>query len=135
MSSRGNRRDQAHAMARTRSFDDGRFTLLAPSTPRMMIGAHVGGIAKEDLGFFALRQALILGYSFLSHCPTRASSRSCARCKGFWQVMPSCASSRPTELALNTTPNLSLISFATISRVHSANANFSCSGFFRVMVL
>src|ERR1700757_2554327 len=58
MSSRGNRRDQAHAMARTRSFDDGRFTLLAPSTPRMMIGAHVGGIAKEDLGFFALRQGL-----------------------------------------------------------------------------
>src|SRR6202007_1088223 len=35
-----------------------RFTLLAPSTPRMMIGAHVGGIAKEDLGFFALRQGL-----------------------------------------------------------------------------
>src|SRR6202162_5097695 len=56
MASRGNRRDQAHAMARTRGFDDGRFTLLAPSTPRMMIGAHVGGIAKEDLGFFALRQ-------------------------------------------------------------------------------
>src|SRR6478672_5462308 len=56
MASRGNRRDQAHAMARTRGFDDGRFTLLAPSTPRMMIGANVGGIAKEDLGFFALRQ-------------------------------------------------------------------------------
>ena len=34
------------------------------------------------------------------------SSRSCARCMGFWQVMPSYASSRPTELALNTTPNL-----------------------------
>jgi hypothetical protein len=46
-------------MARTRGFDDGRFTLLAPSTPRMMIGAHVGGIAKEDLGFFALRQGFM----------------------------------------------------------------------------
>ena len=49
--------------------------------------------------------------------------------------MPSCASSRPTELALNTTPNLSLISFATMARVHSAKANFSCNGFFCVMVL
>ena len=38
-------------MARTRGFHDGRFTLLAPSAARMMIGAHVGGIAKEDLGF------------------------------------------------------------------------------------
>src|SRR5260370_2631154 len=56
MASRGNRRDQAHAMARTRGFDDGCFTLRAASTPRMMIGANVGGIAKEDLGFFALRQ-------------------------------------------------------------------------------
>jgi hypothetical protein len=80
-------------------------------------------------------RALILGYFFLSHCSTRASSRSCARCRGFWQVMPSCASSRPTELALNRTPNLFLISLATMSRVHSAKANFSCNGFFFVMVL
>ena len=29
MASRGNRRDQAHAMARTRGFDDGRFTVGA----------------------------------------------------------------------------------------------------------
>ena len=43
-------------MARTRSFDNGRLTLLAPSSTRMMIGAHVGGIAKEDLRFFLLRK-------------------------------------------------------------------------------
>src|ERR1700674_2964188 len=49
--------------------------------------------------------------------------------------MPSCASNRPTELALNTTPNLSLISLATMSRVHNANANFSCNGFLSVTVL
>src|ERR1700681_4461606 len=45
------------------------------------------------------------------------------------------ANNRPTELALNTTPNLSLISLPTMSRVHSANANFSCKGFFSVTVL
>jgi CRP/FNR family transcriptional regulator, cyclic AMP receptor protein len=32
-------------------------------------------------------------------------------------------------------PNLSLISFATIARVHKANSNFICSGFFCVTVL
>src|SRR5260370_22829563 len=56
MASRGNRGDDAPAMAGCRGLDEGRFALLAPSAPRMMIGAHVGGIAKEDLGFFALRQ-------------------------------------------------------------------------------
>src|ERR1035437_9815944 len=47
---------RARAMARARGFDDGRFTLLAPSATRMMIGTHVGSIAKENLGFFPLRQ-------------------------------------------------------------------------------
>ena len=51
-------------MARTRGFDDGRFTLLAPSATRMMIRAHVSGIAKENLGFFRCARALIFGYSF-----------------------------------------------------------------------
>ena len=46
MASCGDRRNKAHAMARTRGFHDGRFTLLTPSAARMMIGAHVGGIAK-----------------------------------------------------------------------------------------
>src|ERR1700730_17178781 len=110
LASRGDRRDQAHAMACAGGFDDRRFALLAPTPPRVMIRAHVGGIAKEDLRFFPL-------------------------CKGFWQVMPSCASNRPTELALNEMPNLSRISLATMSRVHSANANFSCNGFFSVTVL
>src|ERR1700674_2358401 len=44
------------AMACTRGFDDRRFALLAPTTPRVMIRAHVGCIAKEDLRFFPLRQ-------------------------------------------------------------------------------
>ena len=43
-------------MARPRSFYDGRFTFLAPSTARMMIGAHMGGISKEDISSFTLRQ-------------------------------------------------------------------------------
>src|SRR5580692_9058918 len=135
LASRGNRRDEAHAMACAGGFDDWRFALLTPTPPRVMIRAHVGGIAKKISAFSRCARALIFGYSFLSHCSTRASSRSCARCKGFWQVMPSCASNRPTELALNATPNLSRISLATMSRVHSANANFSCNGFFSVTVL
>ena len=43
-------------MARTRGLNHGRFALLAPSAPRVMIGAHVGSIAKENLGSFALRK-------------------------------------------------------------------------------
>src|SRR5450830_994148 len=39
MASRGNRRNEAHSMARARG-----------------IGAHVGSIAKENIGFCALRQ-------------------------------------------------------------------------------
>ena len=46
------------AMACTRGFDDRRFALLAPTTPRVMIRAHVGCIAKEDLRFFPLRKGL-----------------------------------------------------------------------------
>src|SRR4029077_19898996 len=43
-------------MARTRGLNDGRLTLLSPGATGMMIGAHVSGIAKEDLGFLTLRQ-------------------------------------------------------------------------------
>src|ERR1019366_2681612 len=84
--------------------------------------------------FSLCARALICGYSFFSHCWTRASSRSKARCRGFWQVIPSWARSRPTETRLKAILNLSLINLATISRVHSAKANFICSGFFCVTV-
>src|SRR5277367_651530 len=60
LASRGDRRDQAHAMASASGFDDRRFALLAPTTPRVMIRAHVGGIAKEDLRFFPLRKGFDL---------------------------------------------------------------------------
>src|SRR6266403_167749 len=54
LASRGDRRDEAHAMACAGGFDDRRFALLAPTPPRVIIRAHVGGIAKEDLRFFPL---------------------------------------------------------------------------------
>src|ERR1700720_1165041 len=60
LASRGDRRDQAHAMACAGGFDDRRFALLAPTTPCVMIRAHVGGIAKEDLRFFPLRKGVDL---------------------------------------------------------------------------
>src|SRR6202166_622159 len=41
-------------MACARGFDDGRFALLTPSAPRVMIRAHMSGIAKEDLSLFTL---------------------------------------------------------------------------------
>src|ERR1700735_5711024 len=50
LASRGNRRDEAHAMACAGGFDDGRFTLLAPTTPRVMIRAHVGGTLRYCSG-------------------------------------------------------------------------------------
>src|SRR6202158_1365044 len=60
LSSRGDRRDEAHAMACAGGFDARRFALLAPTTPRVVIRAHVGGIAKEDLRFFLLRKGFDL---------------------------------------------------------------------------
>src|SRR6266446_6064300 len=116
-------RDQAHAVPSSRTRHDRGLALQAPGATRMMIRAHVRGVAEVDLSLFPL-----------SHCCTSASSRSNARCSGFWQVMPSWARSRPTETRLNEILNLSLISVATISRVHNANANLSCNGFFCVTV-
>jgi pimeloyl-ACP methyl ester carboxylesterase len=46
------------SMACARGCDDRRFPFLAPSTPRVMIRANVGGIAKEDVGLFQLRKGL-----------------------------------------------------------------------------
>src|ERR1700704_4309098 len=60
LASRGDRRDEAHAMPRAGGFDDGRLALLTPTTPGVMIRAHVGGIAKEDLRFFPLRKGFDL---------------------------------------------------------------------------
>jgi hypothetical protein len=48
--------------------------------------------------------------------------------------MPGCANNRPTELAASVMLNFLLISVATISRVHNANGNLSCNGFFCVTV-
>jgi hypothetical protein len=47
-------------MACAGGFDDRRFALLAPTTARVMIRAHVGGIAKENLRFFPLRKGFNL---------------------------------------------------------------------------
>ena len=44
-------------MACAGGLDDRRLALLAPGTSRVMIRAHVSGIAKEDLSSFALREA------------------------------------------------------------------------------
>src|ERR1039457_5012848 len=46
---RCNRRNQTKAVASTGRLDDGRFALLAPCTPRVMIRTHVGGVAKIDV--------------------------------------------------------------------------------------
>ena len=46
--------------ARTCGFDDGGCAPLTPRAPGMMIGAHVSGVAKEDLGLFSLRQGFDL---------------------------------------------------------------------------
>src|SRR5271169_3103540 len=60
LASRGDRGDEAHTMACAGGFDDRRFALLAPTTPGVMIRAHVGGIAKENLRFFPLRKGFDL---------------------------------------------------------------------------
>src|ERR1700692_1277530 len=60
LASRADRRDEAHTMPRAGGFDDGRFALLAPTTPGVMIRAHVGSIAEEDLRFFPLRKGFDL---------------------------------------------------------------------------
>jgi len=47
-------------MACACGFNDRRFALLAPSAPGVMIRAHMGGIAEENLGLFALRKGFDL---------------------------------------------------------------------------
>ena len=40
-------------MAGAGGFDDWRFALLTPGATRMVIGAHMGRITKEDIGLFS----------------------------------------------------------------------------------
>jgi hypothetical protein len=103
------------------------FFLFCPKSARVVIGTYVSGVAEIDFCLLALSQGLDFWIFFLSQCRTRASSHSSARCNGFWQVMPSCAKRRPSELALNFMPNLSLMSLATSSRVHNAR-HYSAEG-------
>src|SRR5260370_25259134 len=49
-------RDQAHAVPRSRTPHDRGLALPAPGATRMMIRAHVRGVAEVDLSLFPLRQ-------------------------------------------------------------------------------
>src|SRR4029077_8251898 len=135
LAARGDRRDEAHTMPRAGGFDDRRFALLTPTTPSVMIRAHVGSIAKEDLRFFPLRKGFDLRVFLLEPLLDKGLV---ALLRAVQRLLASDAEwrhNRPTELALNATPNLSRTSLATMSRVHSANANFNCNGFFPITVL
>ena len=102
----------------------------------MMIRAHVSGIAKENLGFFPLRQGFDLRVFLLEPLLHQGLVTLLRAVQG---LLAGDAEIAPAVDQLNwhskTTPNLSLISFATMSRVQSAKANFSCNGFFCVIVL
>jgi hypothetical protein len=100
-----------------------------------MIAAHVSGIAKENLGFFPLRQGFDLRVFLLEPLLHQGLVTLLRAVQGLLSGDAELPSSRPTELALKTTPNLILISLAIMSRVHSAKSNFNCNGFFFVMVL
>jgi hypothetical protein len=47
LASRGDRRDEAHAKACAGGFHGRRFAFLAPTTPRVVIRAHVGASPKK----------------------------------------------------------------------------------------
>src|SRR5258707_2281535 len=57
MSARGDRRDQAHAIPRPCTRYNGGLPLPAPGATRMMIRAHVRGVAEVNLSLFPLRQS------------------------------------------------------------------------------
>jgi hypothetical protein len=116
VAARGDCRNQTHAMASACRLDDGRVAFRLPCASRVMIGDRVSEIDVRLLFFSHRLDFLAL---FLSHCRTRDSSRSIARCNGFWRVMPICANNRPTELAASVMLNFLLISAATMSRVHN----------------
>src|ERR1700746_1956535 len=54
---RGDGRDQAHAITCPRAGYHRSLSLLAPGATRMMIRAHVRGVAEVDVGLFPLRQS------------------------------------------------------------------------------
>ena len=106
-----------------------------PMCARVVIGTYVSSIAEIDVGAFSLSHRLDFRVFLLEpllHQSLVAFDRTLQR------LLAGDAKLRqetPTELALNFMPNLSLMSLATISRVHSANSNFSCNGFFWVTVV
>src|SRR5215471_2904878 len=55
MATRGDGRDQAHAIPRPCTGYNGGFPLLAPGATRMMIRAHMGGVAEVDFSLFPPR--------------------------------------------------------------------------------
>src|SRR5258708_24468291 len=57
MAARGDRRDQAHAIPRPCPRYNGGLPLPAPGATRMMIRAHVRGVAEVNLSLFPLRQS------------------------------------------------------------------------------
>ena len=100
----------------------------------MVIGTDVGGIAEINAGPFFWAMALIFGYS-LSHCCTKASSRSSARCNGFWQVMPKSRVETPHGIGAQLYAKLVLDEFGHHLAGPQCNSNFSCNGFFWVTML
>jgi hypothetical protein len=65
----------AHAVACAGGFDDRRFALLAPTTPRVMIRAH-GGRHRQISAFSRCARALIFGYSLFGMYPFSMPKRS-----------------------------------------------------------
>src|SRR4029077_14118513 len=108
---RGDGRDQAHAVTCPRAGHHWSLSLLAPGATRMMIRAHVRGVAEVDVGLFPLRQssdARVFLLEPLLHQRLILFQRMMQRPL----AMPSCANSRPTETKLSEILNLSPISSA-----------------------
>ena len=87
-------------------------------------------VAKIDFGFLLLRQGLDLRVLFLQPLLDQGLVALQGAMQRPLAGNAELSQSRPTETRLKLILNLSLINVATISRVHSAKANFICSGFF-----
>jgi hypothetical protein len=75
-----------------------------------------------------LASAAIFGYWVAVHAATASGSACQARYSGFCGDSPIVLSIRPTLTADRATPNSRRISSRIMSRVHSANSNFSWRG-------